>query len=126
MSHVAKVPFVEQLLTDQYVDAHLTGPVTHTKNVSNTNVKLTTIAHLPKLVYQMNVSILVIELFVDLGQNAKLKLTELFATVLLVLKEILLFHVQKLDVLPIRNVHLMKNVITCHLQAQEKNVNLYV
>ena len=111
MNHVARALFVEQLPIDQYVDALQIGPATHTTNVSNMNVKSMMTVHLPKLVYQMNVLILVIELFVDLEQNVKRKLIVPSATALLVLKEIRWFHVQKLDVLLIQNVHSMKNVI---------------
>ena len=111
MNHVERALFVEQLPIDQYVDAHQIGQATPTTNVSNMNVKSTMTVHLPKLVYQMNVSILVIELFVDLEQNVKRKLIVPSATVLLVLKEIRWSHVQKPDVLLIQNVHSMKNVI---------------
>ena len=111
MNLVAKALFAEQLLIDQYVDVLQIGQAIPTTSVSNMNVKSTMTVHLPKLVYQMNVLILVIELFVDLEQNVKQKLIVPSATALLVLKEIRWFHVQKLDVLLIQNVHSMKNVI---------------
>ena len=111
MNLVVRALFVEQLPIDQYADALQIGQATHTTNVSNMNVKSMMTVHLPKLVYQMNVSILVIELFVDQEQNVKRKLIVPSATALLVLKEIRWFHVQKLDVLLIQNVHSMKNVI---------------
>jgi hypothetical protein len=84
------------------------------------------IAHLQKLVFPMNVLIHVIESFADLELNAKLRLIELFATVLLVPKEILWCLVRKLGALPTLNVPLTKNVIISHPQALKKNVSLCV
>ena len=59
-------------------------------------------------------------------QNVKLKLTKLFAIVLLVCRAILSFHALRLGVHPILNVHLLKSVITWTLHPQRKNVNLFV
>jgi hypothetical protein len=86
---VEKALYVEPHPIGQYVDAHLIGQETLTRNASNMSVKQMKIVHLQKLVFPMNVLIHVIELFVDLERNAKLRLIELFASVLLVLKAIL-------------------------------------
>ena len=74
----------------------------------------------------MNVKILVLTSFVVLGQIAKLKLIELFASAHLAYRATPWLHVQKLGVHPILNVPTTKSVITLPHHPLERNVNLFV
>ena len=74
----------------------------------------------------MNVKILVLTSFVVLGQIAKLKLIELFASAHLAYRATPWLHVQKLGVHPILNVLTTKSVITLPHHPRERNVNLFV